>query len=210
MKGTVKLDNSHLELIHEDQYADVIDFIANQFIKDEPMFTAFDVKIQPYTDRLLWRLKWNISIMAVADETNEILGVFLCDVSKKGDRMDLNSLSDDNMRALFTFAKQKDFDAHDTVDLSELFHLGNLAVHRKCRRQGLGFVLFDSAVRLAKELGFKAISGEGSSNYSQKLFEKGGFELVLELPYFQYKYKGVCLSERTGEHTSLKIYLMLI
>ena len=174
------------------------------------MFTAFDVKIQPYTDRLLWRLKWNISIMVVADDTNEIIGVFLCDVSKKGHGMDLNSLSDDNMRALFTFEKQKDFDANDTVGLSVLFHLGNLAVHRKYRRQGLGFILFDTAVRLAKELGFKAISGEGSSNYSQKLFEKVGFEPVLELPFVQYKYKGVRLSERTGEHTSFKIYLMPI
>ena len=140
------------------------------------------------------------------------MGVFLCDVEKKGCKIDLNTISDENVREYLTFETQKD----PTVDLfvacgaEEVFHLGNVAVKKDYRRQGLGSILFSAAVKFAKELGFKGVSGEGDSNFSQKIFEKLGFETILELSYSDYKYKEGYLSEQTGEHTGMKIYFLLL
>ena len=179
-------------------------------MKDEPFFTALDLKIEAYTGRLLRRLRENVSIMVVADESNEIMGVFTSAVMRKSHKIDINSVTDESMRAMFTFASQKEpaFDIFARCGADVIFHLANLSVHNDYRRQGLGFILLESAVDFAKALGFKGITGEGTSNYSQKLFEKLGFETILRLPYSEYKYKQRYLSERTGEHTCMKKYFM--
>ena len=54
------------------------------------------------------------------------------------------------MRDMFTFATQKGliFDIFDMYGVEEVFHLGNLTVHKDCRRQGLDFLFLRSAVAL--------------------------------------------------------------
>ena len=179
-------------------------------MKDEPLFTALDLKIEAYTGRLLWRLRQNVSIMAVEDKSNEIMGVFLCNVKKKSDKTDLASFSDESMREKFIFTSQKEpaYDIFARSGIDAVFYLGNVSVHNDYRQQGLGFILFESAVAFAKALGFKGITGEGTSNFSQKLFEKLGFETILRLAYSDYKYKQRYLCERTGVHTAMKTYFM--
>ena len=39
-------------------------------------------------------------------------------------------------------------------------------MHNDYRQQGLGFIHFESAVAFPKVLGFKGITGEGTSNFS--------------------------------------------
>ena len=67
-----------------------------------------------------------------------------------------------------------------------------------------------AAMAFAKALGFKGVTVEGTSNFSQKIFEKLGFETVLWQVYSDYKYKQRYLSERTREHTSMKRYFILL
>ena len=74
----------------EQRYDDIAKFIDEHFMKDEPLFTALDLKIEAYTGRLLCHLRENVSIMAVEDKSNEIMGVFLCNVKKQSDKTDLS------------------------------------------------------------------------------------------------------------------------
>ena len=179
---------------------------------DEPWFYALGLKIGPYTNRQLAQLRQNVSIMAVKDKSSEIIGVFTSDVKMRSEKVDINSYSDESMREMFKFKAQKEpaVDIFDKCGADEVFHLENLAVHRECRRQGLGFVLLQAAIAFAKAMGFKGILGEGTSNFSQRLFEKLEFETILWLPYSEYKFKQRYLSERTGEHTGMKVYFMSV
>ena len=209
INNTHAAETGHLELISEDRYDDVLDIIANHFMKNEPLCNAFGVQMSPFFERrILARLKNFLSVAAISDKTNDIMGVSLCQVAKTSDKLDLNDIDDESTRALLTFLTHRDSDNPYNYGVAEVFCVMNLAVHEKYRRRGLGYSLLGTSVTLAKELGFKAIKGEATSNFSQRLFEKHGFECILELPYNQYKYRDVYLSERTGEHTRTKRYML--
>ena len=94
IKDNFTVPGGHLELAPEQRHDDVISFINNHFMKDEPLFATFSVEIEPYTNRLLWRLKQNISIMAVLDKSDEIC-VMLRERDAKRTEVDSFTLSDE-------------------------------------------------------------------------------------------------------------------
>lgn len=213
IKSCFPLDGGHLELITQDRYDDVKDIMVNHFMPDETICKAFGVVWNPFSEqKFLAVLKLNLSIMAVSEDTNEVMGIRTCRVTKKNDVNDFSDVTYENVKDLWTFLCHRDneMDLFNRFNLTEIFHFVNLGVHRKYRRRGLGYILLSAGVALAKELGFKAVKGEGTSNFSQRIYEKRGFETVLEIPYNQYKYKDGYLGERTGEHTSTKIYLLVL
>ena len=106
IKDNFIIAGCHLELIPEHTYDRIVRFIDNFFLNDEPLFAALDLKIGPYTSRLLWRMRQNISIMAVANDSDEIMGVFLSGVEKKSSKPDINSLSDESLREKAIFVSQ--------------------------------------------------------------------------------------------------------
>lgn len=213
IKNNFPVTGGHLEIIQEDRYSEVIDIMANHFVPDEPLSAAFGVVWCPDFEKLvLSNLKMNLSVMAVSDDTNEVMGIRICGVRKKTDTDNLDEMEDEPLRSLFKFLGSEDdeIDFFNRYGVSEQFHFLSLAVHAKYRRRGLGNILLGACVALAKELGFKAIKGEGTSNFSQRIYEKQGFESVLALPYNQFKYKGKYLSEGTGLHACTKIYVKLL
>ena len=210
VKNLYSVAGGHLEIITEDRYSDVIDIMANYFVPDEPLSVAFDVVWCPDFEKLvLANLKENLSVMAVSDDTNEVMGIRVCGVRKKTDSDNLAEIENEPLRSLFEFLshKNEEIDFFNKYGVSEQFHFLSLAVNAKYRRRGLGNILLGTCVALAKELGFKAIKGEGTSNFSQRIYEKQGFETVFVLPYDQYKYKDKYVSEGTGIHTCTKIYV---
>jgi hypothetical protein len=60
-----------------------------------------------------------------------------------------------------------------------------------------------------KELGLSpvCIKGEGTSNYSQKIFEKFGFETIHTMKYDEYKIDGEIVFKNTGDIESTKCYV---
>ena len=187
--------------------------MANHFMPDETICGAFGVVWNPFSEKkILSVLKHNLSIMAVSDDTNEVMGIRTCRVIKQSDKSDLSDVTYENVKAMWTFLGHKDeeIDLFSRVGVSEMFHFVTLGVHKKYRRRGLGSILLGAGIALAKEVGFKAIRGEGTSSFSQRIYDKHGFETVIEIPYNQYRYQDGYLGERTGEHTSTKIYLLLL
>ena len=87
-----------------------------------------------------------------------------------------------------------------------MFRFSNIAVAKKYRQLGVAGRLMKASMEFAKRLGFKAIKGEGDSNYAQKIYDKLGFEVLKEMSYDSYIYEGEPLGNRTGIHRNTKIY----
>jgi len=65
-------------------------------------------------------------------------------------------------------------------DVEEGIHFTGLTVDKKYRRRRFGFNLMKAAVQLVEELNIRpiVIQGEGTSNFSKRIFEKIGFESI--------------------------------
>ena len=211
MKNKYPVAGGHLEMITEDRYSEVIEIMAKHFVPHEPLSIAFGVVwTKAFEEVVLSDLKKYLSVMAVSDDTNEVMGIRVCGVRKKSDSGDLSEVSDEPLRSLFTFLAHKDgeIDFFNRYGVSEQFHFLSLSVHEKYRRRGLGGILLATCIELARELGFKVIKGEGTSAFSQRIYEKHGFETVYVLPYEEYKYKDKPVKEGTGIHKCTKIYAL--
>ena len=199
----------HLEIITEDRYSDAFSIMEKHFPQEEPLSAAFGVNWSQSEPLFLPALKKHLSVMAVSDESNEVMGILINSVLKKTDLNETVGVDDDPLRASYDFVahKDKEIDLFNRFGLCEVFLCYALAVHLNYRRQGLGTVLVGSSLALAKELGFRAAKADCSSNFSQKIFEKFGAEVICVLPYDQYKYKGKYISESAGVHSCTKILL---
>lgn len=97
----------------------------------------------------------------------------------------------------------------DTPKIVELVFLG---VHPEYRRRGIGRGLTKATLRvmakLAKEKnGPKAVASVFTSNYSQRIGESLGFELLATVSFHNFYFNGVKFSEKIGnEHKTMKVY----
>lgn len=199
----------HLKIITEDRYNDTFYIMENHFPKEEPLSAAFGVNWSQSKPFFLPELKKHLSVMAVSDENDEIMGISINTVRRKTDSNELVDVDDEPLKASFEFVahKDKEIDLFNRFGLSEVFHCYSLAVHLNYRRQGLGTALVGTSLALAKELGFRAVKAECSSKTSQNIFEKFGAEVICVLPYDQYKYRDKYISESADMHTCTKIVL---
>ena len=85
-------------------------------------------------------------------------------------------------------------------------------VHRDYRQRRIGEKLMRAAISFVRNLGLGhvIIKGGGSSNFSHRLYEKVGFEILSELVYDEYKFEGINVLSNTGEHKTHKLYGMSI
>ena len=63
-------------------------------------------------------------------------------------------------------------------------------------------------IRYVHNLGFESvcIHGEGTSNFTKKIYESNGFDILCESFYDDYKVNGEQVFCNTGEHKSVRIY----
>lgn len=210
VKAQFELDNGRLAIITPDRYEETYDIMGNHFVPDEPLSRAFGVTWHDDFETLTHdQLVQNLSICMIDKDTREIMGVRLIGLMKKSDPHNyFSNIKYEPLRSLYEFLthKDKEINFFERYGVDEAVHFFTLGVHKKYRRMGLGGRLLAAAVAMSRELGFKAIKGEGTSNFSQRIYEKQGFETLLEMPYDNYFYKGKPIRDGTGEHTMTKIY----
>ena len=199
----------HLEIITEDRYSDAFSIMEKHFPQEEPLSSAFGVSWSKSEPLFLPVLTKHLSVMTVSDVTNEVTGILINSVLKKTDFNETVDVDIDPLRASYEFVahKDKEIDLFNRFGLCEVFLCYALAVHLNYRRQGLGTALVGSSWALAKELGFRAVKADCSSNFSQKIFGKFGAQLICVLPYDQYKYKDKYINKSAGVHICTKILL---
>ena len=208
-------DTDRLAIITPDRYTEACDVMAKYFVPDEPLCISFGVTwCEEFHHQAIDVLRKNLSLCLINKENDEIMGVRLTEVMKRSDPPFNPAESPDQpIRDLLTFAHHKDseFDVYDRIGSDEAMHFFTLAVHRKYRQLGIGSRLLRAAVAMCKEQGIKGIKGEGSSNFSQRIYEKEGFDTILTVSYEEYKLpSGRTIRETSGEHTCMKLYVMAL
>lgn len=155
--------------------------------------------------------------LALIDKTNEeIIGMCLISIGDSSHTYNLEEYVVPSYKAYVEFTMYCDKAANyfEHCSVEECIHIYFVAVHSKHRRRGFATALMDTAVRFSEHLGVNPVylKGEGSSKFSQRLFEKFGFETICELKYADYVVDGkeIISCEATGEHTSQKVYVKSI
>ncbi|XP_045165782.2 uncharacterized protein LOC123529497 isoform X2 [Mercenaria mercenaria] len=210
VKAEFEIDNGRIAIITSDRYAETYDIMGNHFTPDEPLSKAFGVTWNEEFEQSVHKtLVQNVSICMISRDTNEVMGVRVIGLMRKSDPpSDFSSIKYEQLRSLYEFLNHKQYEVNffERYEVDEAIHFTTLGVHKKFRRMGLGGRLLGAAVAMCRELGFKAIQGEGTSNFSQRIYEKQGFETLITMPYDSYFYKGQPIINATGEHTMTKIY----
>ncbi|XP_045165945.2 uncharacterized protein LOC123529616 [Mercenaria mercenaria] len=210
IQNKFEMENGRLAIITPDRYKETYDIMANDFTPDEPLCRSFGVSWnEDFKQTTYDNLVQNASICMISKDTQEIMGIRIIGIMRKTDPpADFKGLGYEPLRGLFTFLTHKDNEVNffERYEVDEAIHFFALGVNKKYRRMGLGGRLLAAAVAMSKELEFKAIKGEGTSNFSQRIYEKEKFETLLTLPYDSYIYKGQPIINGTGEHKMTKIY----
>lgn len=148
--------------------------VKNHYIPDEPISHSIGLQRSYEIEMILNKtLSENVSLCALHKDTKEVMGIRVCSVMKKGDQPMVESLfTDKKIRTLVRFVTQKDdeVDCFNRLVVDEVFHFYILGVCRKYRQKHIGSVLLNAAVAFASELGYKAVKGEGTSKFSQKIY----------------------------------------
>ncbi|XP_052817468.1 arylalkylamine N-acetyltransferase 1-like isoform X2 [Mya arenaria] len=211
-KEDMHLPFGELTLITEDRYKDVLEKVQECFVIDEPIGKAVGIKWSPFFESFwLKALKTGISLMVVNPEDNDIIGFRINEYSLRKENMpDLNKLDDESLKIkdaflLYAIGKANIYDHYST---DEAVHFLGLGVTRKYRKQGFGTLLMESGIKLAKNLGISPcyITGECSSNFSKRIYERLGFDVLSETAYEDFEIEGKKVIQNTGEHKSIKIY----
>lgn len=91
------------------------------------------------------------------------------------------------------------FNHYDTDCIFEIMFLATLPSHQKCR---IGELLVASSIKIAEELikgNPKVISAITTSNYSQKIMTKYGFENLFSISYDEFHFNKKVFSEKIGD-----------
>ncbi|XP_053381664.1 uncharacterized protein LOC123534187 [Mercenaria mercenaria] len=200
-----------LVLITEEYYEKALELCRDYFVPDEPLNKAFGLQ---YTEEMesfwLQFLKLHLSLMFVDEETGEPIAFRTTNIASRGEKLDLNSIKTNSLREILRFIFYCDNEAgfFDYYGTDEAFNFLGLVVSRKYQKRGFATRIFRAAVDMIRHFGFDEvyIKGAGTSNYSKKIYEKEGFEILYETFYDNYEVDGRFPIQNTGEHKSMKEY----
>ena len=212
VKAEYEIVDGKLAIITPDRYEEAYAILAKDFIPYEPLAQAFGLTNwdECFKKMALEDLKKNLSVCMTSTDNGEIMGILITGVMNKTDPVMDQCYQEHPLMSIITFLnhKNKEVNFFERYAVDEAVHMFTLGVKKNYRRMGLGGRLLAASVAMCQELGFKAIEVEGTSNFSQKILEKRGFEILARMPYDSYCHNGRPIREGTGEHTMTKIYGM--
>lgn len=172
---------------------------------DEPVSRSVGLTMDgELRDLLRSVLEYNLSVALVSSETREIIEGRIISVKNKNDTIDINSLKSELLMKYVDIMTELDrlTSIFEYFKVDDVIHFFGFGVHKKYRHRGIGEKLMRAAVFFYRnlELGDVVIKGEGTSNFSKRVFEKVGFEVLAEVVYADYKVDGKIVIHSTGEH----------
>lgn len=204
--------DAHLELMSDGRQADLLTFIKEHFHPDEPIMRSIGYTPDEEYDQLITLFhKDNLSLVLVSDKTNEIIACRTMGLAHRDEPLDPSELENEKLVTLFKFFTHK----HEEMNVYKRFNIETsldffvLGTHRDHRKQGIASKIFQAAMLFAKELGLKqtCIHGDATGVFSQKIFEKFGFETLHTFKYDEYKVDGEIVFKDTGIHKSTKVFV---
>ncbi|WAR26775.1 DNAT-like protein [Mya arenaria] len=210
IRPKIDTDEYCFEIITPDQYVEAFDIMSNHFIPDEPICHASNVTWNKDFEKMtIEDLKHNISLTMISRKTGDMVGLGISGFLRRSDTPeDFSWMESKNVKDVFRFIyyPTKEIDIFNRYGVDEIFSLDFLCVRNDYRRHGLAIHIVKAALELAKDLSFTVVKGDCTGNYSQRIFEKHGFETILNIPYNSCVIDGNPIGEKTGAHKSLKIY----
>ncbi|XP_060575977.1 uncharacterized protein LOC132733353 [Ruditapes philippinarum] len=198
--------------ITEEYYEKALNLCRDHFVPHEPLMKSLGVKWGDFIEAYwLKALKLNLSLMFVDEGTDEPIAFRTIMHIFKDDKFqfDAEQLSDE-LKILIDFAlycdKQADF--FDHYGVTEAYRFLSLVVTQKYQRRGFASKIFHAAINLVRNFGFDEVNikGEGTSNFSKKIYEKEGYDVLYEHMFDEWEVDGRKPFLNTGEHKSMKIY----
>ena len=209
------IDGCHLELIKEERYEDMMKFIERFYVPDEPMGKSLNLQWDKDMENLvLANLRHNLSVVLVSSESGEIIAGQVVTIGSKYERFDKTKYHHDLGIAFDVPTNHLDSlcSIYCYYNVEEIVHLWQLAVQKDHRRKGIGMKVIKAVKEFVKnfDIGPVVLRVEGSSSYSQRIFEKLGFSMLAQVCYSDYKVEGKVIFANTGEHASLRLYGLVV
>lgn len=192
--ATIKADpefavpGCHYEIAREARHKDVLDFIRYHFKPDEPMGRSI-AHVFPWNDELegLWSsvLQQNVSLILSSDSPEDVVAVCVSAIFKKNKPGYQTTAKSEGLKKmlhmLMTLGSMCDVYKHYGVD--EYISFVALGVHRDYRRRGVGLKVQKAAVAMATNFEIRPVllEAEGTSMFSQMIYEKLGFDILAEI-----------------------------
>lgn len=200
-----------LVLITDEYYDKAIHLWREHFLPHEPLSKAVNLEwsdlVKAYVSGILQQ---HLSIMFLDEITDEPVAFRLISFTSRNDKIDLESDTPLNIQDMKQYLDYCDEQAQffDHYGINEAFRFVALVVADKYKRRGLATQIFHAAIDLVRNFGFPevCIKGEGSSNYSKKIYDREGFDTLYENVYDTWEVDGRRPFTNTGEHKSVKIY----
>ena len=201
--------------ITEEYYEKALDFLGDHYHKDEPLHGSSGAMLGEEAREIhMEALSQNISVMIVNEKDGEVMALITNQVFKKGECHGDGKIEDFGLRAVYAFVNycEKKLNIFEHFNVTEAVNLFSLASNRKYRRKGLGTKVIQASLAMFRNFGVGniCVKTEGSSTFSQKIFENVGMVCLHEEVYTDYKVDGKKVFEDTGIHNSVKIYGMMI
>ena len=209
-------EDAHLELATDKRMDAVIKFVNEEFAPDETISKSLEFVQDEEVEQIIRHtFRENLSVLLISNSTDEIIAVRLSHTTEKEGNSELKKkVKNKKFVTMLTFLTHKDEESNpfDKYGVDKAVYFVMLGVDRRYRRRGIGTKIMDAAIKFYSEIGIEpvVIKGEGTSNFSKRIYEKFGFETLHEFPYEDYKIDGEIVFNNTGEHKSCKIFAKII
>ena len=218
------VDGISYQIVTSDQYEECVAFFYAHFLAYEPLTQSRGCCTQrgyriTEMDKVVFRmLKSGLSWCAIDEATNEIIGLRLCcgefidDLPENTPTLEQyieQGWPDDYAPILVLNDAVLDHKAmmkqYKKTKMLNLFAVGT---HVAYRRMGVASELVRLALLYGAECGYSYAGVQCNSKFSQKLFEKQGFQQIKEIVYATYRLNGEIVFESVEEpHKSIIGYV---
>ncbi|WAR19391.1 hypothetical protein MAR_001229 [Mya arenaria] len=212
ISNDLAVPGTHIELASDVRSEQIVNFLAIYFYPDVNIDRAIGLVIDDWMKNAL-RSHYveNLSLLLIDDATDDVIGTRTIMISHKADYPITNIIKNKESKLIFDFLLQK----HDEMNVFEhygvntVFRFVNLGIRPDYRCRGLASMLMEAGVRFCSKVGPSdaCIWGEATSNASQRIYEKCGFETLHTLYYDDYKVDGEIVFKDMGEDKSTKVYV---
>ena len=189
----------------------MLDFYRDHFCPDETINISLTIPWDTEVEKAYMEcLSQNLSLVLVSTRTKTIIGGRIMFVANRSDDTSSTKYKSEPYRKLVDITNHLGdlCDMFDYYNVEEMVHFFGLGVHKDFRQRGLGTRLMKAALMLIQhfKVGPVLIRGEGSSNNSQRIYEKLGFQCLATINYDEYKVNGEVVIANTGENKTYKMY----
>ncbi|XP_068623999.1 uncharacterized protein [Battus philenor] len=185
------------EDLQDVRYDEAVQLLEEHFLTEEVTYKSVNIiKNKEGTEEFLcnariW-MKDKMSIAAVNEESDELIGVLIMRIQEKSafsrtfSRVKLTyNLLYANIMTFYNEV-EKPVDLYDKLDVKKYLKIYALAVKRMYRHKGIAKEMLKSALSLAASAHVPAISGIFTACGNQRIAEELGFIKFNEIPYNKY------------------------